>query len=390
MTVSGGPVRPRRVVFLNWRDTAHPEGGGSERYVEQVAEGLAATGHDVSILCAAHGRAPRDEVRRGVRYRRRGGRLTVYPRAIAHLLRRRAHVVVDVQNGMPFFARLTARCPVIVLVHHVHREQWPVVLPASLARLGWWLESRLAPRFYRGCQYVTVSLASRRELAALGVREADIEVVHNATDPVPALAATTARTPLLCVVSRLVPHKRVDHALQAVARLRERWPDLRLVVVGDGYAADDLRSRAAALGIADRVDFVGYVDEATKHAVLARSWVHLCPSLKEGWGRVVMESASHGVPTVAYESAGGVTETVRHGHTGLLARDLDDFVDCVARLLADDAARARMASAARAYAAEFSRENAVAAFVRLVDRVDAGRPVPEPRRAPAAPAQRTP
>lgn len=358
----------RRVVLLNWRDTAHPEGGGSERYVEQVAEGLALRGHDVLVLCAAHDRSPRDEVRAGVRYRRRGGRLSVYPRAVLHLLRRRADVVVDVQNGLPFFSRLAARCPVLVLVHHVHREQWPVVFGPRAARLGWWVESRVAPRLYRGCRYVTVSQATRRELMSLGVRGSDVAVVHNATEPPLAVDAARADRPTLCVVSRLVPHKRVDHALAVLDRLRHRWPDLRLLVVGHGWAEDDLRARAAELELGDRVELLGWVDERTKHEALAASWVHLCPSLKEGWGRAVMEAATHGVPTVAYVAAGGVTETVLAGTTGLLADDLDGFTAQVERLLADRELRERLGRAARAHAASFTWDDAVGAFAELIER----------------------
>ena len=65
-------------------------------------------------------------------------------------------VVVDVQNGLPFFSRLVTRKPVVVLVHHVHREQWPVVYPGLTGRVGWFIERRVAPRFYRRCQYVAV------------------------------------------------------------------------------------------------------------------------------------------------------------------------------------------------------------------------------------------
>jgi glycosyltransferase involved in cell wall biosynthesis len=361
------PRTALRVVVLNWRDTAHPEGGGSERYVEAMAEGLVLRGHDVRVLCAAHGEAPRDEVRAGVRYRRRGGHLAVYPRAVLHLLRRPADVVVDVQNGLPFFSRLAAR-RVVVLVHHVHREQWPVVFGPRLARLGWWIESRVAPRLYRGCPYVTVSGSTREELVSLGVRPGDIRVVRNATEPPLAVEVQPAATPTLCVVSRLVPHKRVDHALAVLDRLRHRRPDLRLVVVGHGWAEDDLRARVRALGLADRVELLGRVDELTKHRVLAASWLHLCPSLKEGWGRAVMEAATHGVPTIAYASAGGVTEAVQDGRTGLLVDDLDGLTGAVDELLADPRRRQRMGTEARRYAAGFTWSGAVDAFADLLER----------------------
>ncbi|WP_324278338.1 glycosyltransferase [Blastococcus brunescens] len=70
---------PIDVLFVNWRDATHPEGGGSERYVHRMAEGLAGGGLRVSIFCAAHPRAVADEVVGGVRVVRRGGRLGVYP-----------------------------------------------------------------------------------------------------------------------------------------------------------------------------------------------------------------------------------------------------------------------------------------------------------------------
>src|SRR6185437_16494540 len=104
-------VPPLRVTILNWRDTTHPEGGGSERYVEKIAADLVDEGCRVEVLCARHRGAPARNERDGVTFRRAGGRLTVYPRALAVLARarltgRRPDVVVDVQNGIPFFARL--------------------------------------------------------------------------------------------------------------------------------------------------------------------------------------------------------------------------------------------------------------------------------------------
>ena len=57
----------------------------------------------------------------------------------------RADVVVDVQNGVPYLSPLVTRTPVVNLVHHVHREQWPVVFGPRTARFGWWLESSARP-----------------------------------------------------------------------------------------------------------------------------------------------------------------------------------------------------------------------------------------------------
>jgi hypothetical protein len=77
------------VLFVDGRDATHPEGGGSERYVHRIAEGLAATGLRVTLLCATHGSAPAVEERNGVRVVRRGGRMSVYLQALAYVRRHR-------------------------------------------------------------------------------------------------------------------------------------------------------------------------------------------------------------------------------------------------------------------------------------------------------------
>ncbi|RSD14333.1 glycosyltransferase family 4 protein [Amycolatopsis eburnea] len=372
------------MLLVNWRDTGHPEGGGSERYVERMAEGLARAGYRVEIQCAAYPGASAGEWRDGVRYRRRGGKFGVYAHALRAIRRARADLVVDVQNGMPFFARLVAGCPVLVLVHHVHKEQWISALGEALGRAGWWIESRLAPWLFRKCRYVTVSEVTKGELAGLGVEPDRVAVVPNGLDAPPACESGRAPEPTLVAVSRLVPHKRIEHAIDVVARLAGRWPSLRLEVVGQGPWDEVLRAHAASRGVTDRVVLHGWVDERTKHEILARSWLHLCPSVKEGWGIVIMEAAAHGVPSVAYRAAGGVAESIVEGRTGLLADDFDHFTAQVDGLLADGLRRAEMGLAGAARAGTFSWERSAAEFASLVREVS-GREAPRPRVLAGAP-----
>ncbi|MGY1744378.1 glycosyltransferase family 4 protein [Blastococcus sp. SYSU D00695] len=359
-------ARDTDVLFVNWRDSSHPEGGGSERYVHRVAEGLAAAGLRVTLLCAAHDRAPAEEVVSGVRVLRRGGRLTVYPRALVHVLRTRPRLVVDVQNGIPFGSTLVTRSPVTVVVHHVHREQWPIVFGRVGGRIGWWLESVVAPRLYRRARYVTVSDATRAELVELGVDGGRITVVPNGIEPPLPVGTPRSATPRLVVLGRLVPHKRVEHALEVLARLSPRWPDLRLAVVGEGWWDEQLRAEAERLGVADRVEFTGHVDEVTKHRQLAAAWVHLCPSVKEGWGLVVTEAGGHGVPTVGYRSAGGLRESVVDGISGVLVDDLDGMTAAVERLLDEPDTRWSMGAAAARHAASYRWPASVSAFAAVL------------------------
>ena len=372
------------VLFVNWRDASHPEGGGSERYVHQVAEGLAARGLRVTIFCAAHGRAPAEETVRGVRIVRRGGRLSIYLRALTFVRRTRPRLVVDVQNGLPFASTLVTRSPVVVLVHHVHREQWPIVFGRAGGAIGWWLESVVAPRLYRRCRYVTVSEATATELAGLGVARERITVVPNGIDAAPPVVAGPSAEPRLIVLGRLVPHKRVEHAIEVVARLRDRRPGLQLSVVGEGWWEAQLRATAAELGVADAVEFRGFLGEQDKHEELARAWVHVCPSVKEGWGLVVSEAGTHRVPTVGYRAAGGLRESVLDGSSGLLVEDLDGLTAAVDRLLADQQTRRRMGAAASAHAATFDWPASVHGFAGVLAGAVQGSPARRPAGASAS------
>lgn len=366
--MSGSSESPH-VVFFNWRDTANPEGGGSEVFVEHIARGLVGVGYRVTIVCAAHDRAPADEVRDGVRFVRRGNKLTVYAHGWWQALRRslgQVDAFVDVQNGIPFFVRLAGRTPVIVLVHHVHREQWPVVYPGLAGRVGWAIESQVARRAFAGCQYVAVSQATRDELIRIGVRADDIAVVHNGAEPAMEVDAARSGTPLVCTLGRLVPHKQVEHAVDAVAELSAVLPDIRLVVVGSGWWEDDLRKHVAERGLMHLVSFEGHVDDRRKHELLAASWVLALPSLKEGWGLVVGEAAQHRVPTLAYRSAGGTTESVTDGVTGLLANDRGDFTRLLHRLLTDDELRTSLGEAAHQQANSYTWEHAAHSFEAII------------------------
>lgn len=384
MSPPAGPVRS--VLLLCWRDTGHPQGGGSETYLQRIGSLLAQSGMDVTLRTARYAGAARSEVVDGIRISRGGGRHTVYILAglamvaarigLGPLRSVRPDVVIDSQNGLPFLARLAFGRRVVVLVHHCHREQWPVA-GRFLGRFGWFVESRLSPRLHRGYQYVTVSLPSVRDLTELGVEAGRVAVVRNGVDAAPLQTLGTERsaTPRVVVLSRLVPHKQIEDALDAVAVLRERVPDLHLDVVGGGWWSDRLVQRAENLGITDCVTFHGHVDDVTKHAVVQRSWVHVSTSRKEGWGLAVIEAAQHGVPTIGYRSSGGLTDSVVDGVTGVLVDDHRELVHNLERLLADRVLREELGVKAAARSLEFSWPQSAAAMRSVLESVHDGRRV---------------
>jgi len=346
-----------RVVFLTWRDRRHPDGGGSEVFVEEVARVLARRGHDVTIRCARVAGAPAEEVGEGVRLLRVGGRLTVYPRALLWLLRqrRRVDVVVDVINGLPFGTPLVRRRGIVALVHHVHQRQWQIIYPDLRGRVGWWTERRLMPALYRRTPVLTVSAASRDDLVALGIDSSHVTVARNGVGGT-RIVARRSPTPRIAVLARLVPHKQVEHAFSVLAQLLPQFPDLHLDVIGDGWWRHELDAYLRRQGVSGHVTMHGHVPADTRDRLLAESWLTLLPSVKEGWGLAILEAAMQGTPTLAYRGAGGVAEAVVDGVTGELASDLDDLVERTRDLLVATTRRSEMGERAASRARAFTWE----------------------------------
>src|SRR5690606_23022506 len=111
--------------------------------------------------------------------------------------------------------------------------------------------------------------------------------------------------------------KGVDLLLRALAIARQERPDLELEIAGSGDDRPRLERLSAELRLGTAARFLGFVDEATKLALLRRAVANVFPSPKEGWGITVMEAAACGTPSLASDSP-GLRDSVRDGLTGLL------------------------------------------------------------------------
>lgn len=340
----------RRVVVVNWRDLDHGRAGGAEIYAWHHARALREAGAEVRFVTGRdRGQAPLGE-RDGITIHRGGRRVGFNLFALGWLLRHRGTIdaVIDPACGVPSFSPLVVRrdTPVLLVVHHVHQDQFAVHFPAPVAAFGRWME-RVAMRLaYRRHAVAAVSASTVEQMRTRLGWTGDIRVLANGTDlpPYDVLDAAAKDPGRVVVLGRLVAHKRVDLVLEAVARLRARGSrDVRVDVVGQGPERDRLVAHAAALGIADRVTFHGYLSEEDKGRVLARAAVHVCGSDAEGWGQAVIDAAGWGVPTVARDVP-GLRDSIRPGETGWLVPDHADHA-VVADRLAHRLERALLAAA---------------------------------------------
>lgn len=289
-----------------------------------------------------------------------GGTYTQYLRApVTHALRyRRWDLLVDVENGVPFFSPLWRRGNVVCLVHHIHRDQWPLRFPGPVAGAGWWLESRVMPRVYRSVLFGVCSMSTAASLADVGVDPDRIRLVPVGTD-VPIHVTPSKDEPIFLTFGRLVPHKRVDLLLRVWDRVRDAVGG-RLVVAGDGPDAERLRDLAGP-----GVEFRGAVSESEKWRLLRDASVLLHPAMHEGWGIVIMEAAAVGTPAIGFD-VDGVRDSIVDGQTGVLVRSEEDLATQWVALAQDQGRRAELGRAALERARQFTWDRSVDAFLTLV------------------------
>lgn len=349
----------RRITMLAWRDLDDPEAGGSEIHASMVARYWAEAGLEVTIRTSFAPGHPQVAWRDGYRVIRKAGRYLVFPRAaISQSLgwHGRSDGLIEIWNGMPFFSPVWAHGPRAVFLHHHHAQMWDMTLPPRLATLGRVLERRIAPPFYRHTEIVTLSESSKAELVdEMGLPSERISVVPPGIDSRFSPGVSRSAAPLVVAVGRLVPVKRFDVLMRALAELREEIPQLEAVIVGEGYEREQLESLRRSLGADEWLHLPGRLSDDELVALYRRAWVVASSSAREGWGMSLTEASACATPVVATRISGH-EDAVKDGVTGILADHDRDLAPAMRTVLLDGDLRERLGKSGRLYASELTWE----------------------------------
>lgn len=363
---------------LAWRDIDDVEAGGSEVYVDRVASRWAAAGLNVFVRTSyAQGHRPAGE-HDGYRVMRRAGRNMVFPMTITEeVLRTHGPIdaLLEVWNGVPYLSPLWYSGPKAVLMHHVHRDMWQLVLESEkLAKIGETVETKVAPLFYRRTQMITDSRSSREEMVAqLGLREDHIAIAPPGIDERFTPKGPKSPHPLVVAVGRLMPAKRFDELIRLAARARESVVDLELVIVGDGYEYENLSRLVSELSAEGWVRLAGRASDEEVVDLYRKAWVVASASIAEGWGMSLTEAAACGTATVARLIPGHV-DAVAHDESGLLCDTTEDMCDALVAVLTDGELRGRLSSGALEHATTLTWDATTATILeRLVSQAEAKR-----------------
>jgi glycosyltransferase involved in cell wall biosynthesis len=309
---------------------------GGARQVGYLIAGLARLGIDNVLLCS-RGSAIAASVRGAevVELPLHGDLDVAQLRRIARALRTLAPDLLHVHSrrGADLYGGWSAR-----------RAGVPAVLTRRVESAELVLCARLKFRAY--ARVIAISTAIREELIGrFGLDPATVALVPSAVDaevyrPRADRGQLAQRFDLpsnslvLGIVAQLVPRKGYPTLLRAFARLAATDSRLYLICFGRGPLAADLERQVAAFGLTGRVRFSGFRDDLPELLPEVDVLVH--PAEREGLGVAVLEALAAGVPVVAAR-AGGITDVIEDGVTGLLAPPGDDgaFAAAIARVLAD-------------------------------------------------------
>ena len=371
MTPHQGP--PIHILVLADRDWKHHDTGGNGANLWAQISRWVDWGNRVTVVAGEYPGGQRVE-HFGPRLvvHRMGTRVTVFPRALLAVLGRGigrdADVVVEVINGITFLTPLWLRKPRVAMLHHVHRELFIEEFPRSGELLFRLLERWPLRVLYRRTPFLTISDAARDDLVREGIPRENVTVEYLGVEPGEFGRTERAAEPRLIFVGRLKAYKRVELLLDIL----DAVPGTELDVVGEGDHRPDIEAEVRRRGLEQRVHMHGYVDGQRKAELYGRAWVNVTASASEGWSLTVMEAALCGTPSAALE-VGGLTESIVHGETGLLARDTGELAAHVRELVERPELRQRLGDAAEERAHTFTWDRSAQVYLEVLRRA-AGRP----------------
>jgi glycosyltransferase involved in cell wall biosynthesis/O-antigen/teichoic acid export membrane protein len=363
---------PKRILIFNWRDTKHAWAGGAEVYVHEIAKQWVKEGKEVILFCGNDGKSTKHDMVDGVCIIRRGGHYTVYLWAVLYYfysLGKWADIIVESENGCPFFAQLYSNKPVFLLVYHVHQEIFRKHLPFPLSYVAMGIEKFLLPLIYRGGRVITISESTRQDLVKLGLAEIeDIEIVNPGVHLSDYRSLPETLHPTFVYVGRLKHYKNIDIAIRAFKRVLKKYPKALFTIAGDGEELRNLRRLAKRLHVENAVMFLGKVDEYVKAVLLAKAWVAIQPSSVEGWGITVIEANAAGTPVIA-SKVPGLKDSVVDNVTGVLveAKNVEMLSNAMISLIRDEEKRRHLAKEAKKWSYNFSWKNAASLFLRSIE-----------------------
>jgi glycogen(starch) synthase len=347
----------------------------------KLLRGLAARGYDFTVVTSHHYlELPDRDDYYGIPVYRFPFRSALTGGVIPEVMRLRREIARIKERWLPQLIHLNAvgpsaifslssdadrRAPLLITLHTLYGQLEHASGPGSDTLL----RRSLASAAWVTCVSEAVLADARKqapEIIALS------SVIYNGLDePRIAPRPLPFSPPRQLCLGRFIPAKGFDLALQAVSHLVREFPDLEVVIAGDGPERASLQAQATQLGLEHSIEFTGWVPADKVPDLINTATLLLMPSRREGLPLVAIEAAQMGRPVVATR-VGGLPELIVQKQTGMVVepQDVQGLTDAIAFVLRDSDRARRMGEAARQRASEhFTFDRCIAAYEALYRRM---------------------
>lgn len=369
-----------RILMFSWRGPNHPNAGGAEISTHEHTKGWVKKGHQVSLFTAYFKGAKKEEIIDGVRIMRKGNQLFgVHVQAFKWYLFQehpKFDLVIDQFHGIPFFAPFYVRGKKLAFIHEVAKDVWQLnewLFPLNffISIVGKFVEP-LIFRLYKNIPFMTVSQSTKKDLIDWGIKKENVTVIHNGVSVPKITIPNKEKTETVTFLGALAKDKGIEKALEVFKYLKKNYKQkLQFWVIGkcSSNYLDFLKRLSQQLNL-ESIKFWGYVSEKKKFELLARSHLLVNTSIREGWGLVVIEAASMGVPSVAF-NVPGLKDSIVNNTTGILVEgySTSDLGNNIIKLLEDKKMYNSMCTNAVSWSKNFSWEKASSESLKLINRI---------------------
>jgi glycosyltransferase involved in cell wall biosynthesis len=303
----------KTILVLTQRDIYHKKAGGAERYLFNVLKGLS---NHYKITCQNDGTQKDYEVYDNITFIRfKTNLISLIFKAMFYYKKNKESIdlVIDHTNTHQFFTFLyVAKNKRLLIVHQLALEIWEYYFPMYIGKVFKLLE-KLLWRLSSGMA-VTVSQSTKEDLQRFGFKEEFIWVIKNSIRHKYISLPPAEKEDYLVSIGRLVPYKRFEDAIYLAKKLNRR-----IYIIGEGQERYKKRLKNYTKKIKADVVFTGYVTEERKQEIVEKAYMHIFPSIREGWGLVISESANLGTPSLVYPVPGCLDAT-NYGKAGFVTK----------------------------------------------------------------------
>jgi glycosyltransferase involved in cell wall biosynthesis len=355
------------ILVLSQRDIKHPQAGGAEVYTHNALKELA---KDITVVHLGMNH-PNHKVDReiidNIYYIRKGKSLlstTFEGFRFYRKYKNQIITVIDHTNTHQFFTFLWCRCKRILFIHQFALEIWGYFFGKLPGKVFSFFEELLM-RLSRGTT-ITVSNSTKQDLLDRGYKD-----IHVCTEGnyirYNNLPDINEKKDYLIYVGRLVPYKRVEDAILLAHKLNKK-----LIIVGGGSKKYTQKLQTLINYLKADCEMLGYVKKEDKESLVKKAYMLVMPSIREGWGLVITESANLGTPSLVYP-AQGVIEAVDYGRAGFLASEVsvDSLVKEFKKITPELYTQKRIS--AFEYSLKFTWEKTALEFKEIIRKILAAR-----------------